>query len=69
MCVRELKRQDHFARPGADKGRIKYVRVWGERNSCTTIVTEILQRNLRLDCKAQGETVVRKPPPDTRTPR
>jgi hypothetical protein len=39
-------------RPGADPKRIKYVRIWGERNSCTTMVTGLLLRNLALNCNS-----------------
>ena len=37
------------ARPAPDRGRIKHIRVWGERNSCTTVITDVLKRNFQLD--------------------
>ena len=49
-CGSEWARVGARIRPGADETRIKYVRIWGERNSCTTMVTDLLSRNLDLKC-------------------
>jgi hypothetical protein len=39
------------ARSTGDKTKIERIWIWGERNSCTTIVMAILRRNFVLNCQ------------------
>jgi hypothetical protein len=39
------------ARSTGDKTKIERIWIWGERNSCTTIVMAILRRNFLLNCQ------------------
>ena len=56
-CGDKLARVGARVKEGADRSRIKYVRIWGERNSCTTMVTDILSRNLDLKCDGSASCV------------
>ena len=38
-------------RSTGDKTKIERIWIWGERNSCTTIVMAILRRNFVLNCQ------------------
>jgi len=57
QCGDTMARVGVRVRPGADRSRIKYVRIWGERNSCTTMVTDVLSRNLELSCDGDASCV------------
>ena len=57
LCGGQLARVGPRIRAGADRSRIKYVRIWGERNSCTTMVTDLLARNLDLKCEGTASCV------------
>ena len=47
------------AKNGSDTKNINKIWVWGERNSCTTLVTEILKANFKLKCGSkQTECVI-----------
>jgi len=56
-CGSQWEHVGSHIRPGSDRSRIKYVRIWGERNSCTTMVTELLSRNLDLKCDGTASCV------------
>lgn len=57
QCGSKWTRVGSRTSPGADRSNIKYVRVWGERNSCTTMVTDLLSRNLDLTCDGTASCV------------
>ena len=41
-------------KPGTDPRRINKIWIWGERSSCTTLMTELIRQNFRLGCGDPG---------------